>query len=333
MAHEIGEMFWHGDVPWHGRGRQARQPLTLDEALAQGGLNWNVRLVPTATADGAASPAGHRRAVVRSDRGPGHPARVVGVVHPGFRPLQNREGGELFDRLFYPGSRKYHTGGYLRDGEVVWLLARLPDDIRVGGDDIVETYLLYSNSHDGSQPIDIRLTTVRVVCRNTLSFALNGPGARAFRWRRRDDPSVIERVAVDFLQITTRQIRGQEKGFRELAARHCDEAAFARFVARLLPDPPPPQAAGAGGTAVSAWNTRCTNVAAARTALSNVRAEGIPARGIPPDMLTWCAANAVTGWVDHLQPTEGHRYAHALVGAGHRLKSHALKLAVEMSTN
>jgi phage/plasmid-like protein (TIGR03299 family) len=334
MAHEIGEMFWYGAVPWHGLGRQARQPLTLDEALAQGGLNWNVGLVPIATADGAASPAAHRRAVVRSDREPGHPARVVGVVHPGFRPLQNREGGELFDRLFHPGARKYHTGGYLRNGEVVWLLARLPEDIRVGGDDVVETYLLYSNSHDGSQPIDIRLTTVRVVCRNTLSFALNGHSARAFRWRHRDDPSVIERVAVDFLQLTTRQIREQEKNFRELAARHCDDAAFARFLARLLPDPPPPQSLGAGGTAVRAWNTRRTTVAAARAALTNVRTEGVPAREIPPDMPTWWGAvNAVTGWVDHLQRTGGDRYAHALFGTGKRLKSHALELAVEMSTN
>ena len=128
MAHEIGEMFWYGDVPWHGLGRQASQPLTLDEALAQGGLDWTVKLVPIATADGAASPAPHRMAVVREDRAPEHSARVVGVVHPAFRPLQNREGGELFDRLFDPGARKYHTGGYLRNGEVVWPLARLLPD-------------------------------------------------------------------------------------------------------------------------------------------------------------------------------------------------------------
>ena len=67
----------------------------------------------------------------------------------------------------------YHTGGYLKNGEVIWLLARLPSDIRVRGDDILETYLLFTNSHDGSVAIDIRLTTVRVVCQNTLSLALH----------------------------------------------------------------------------------------------------------------------------------------------------------------
>jgi hypothetical protein len=69
--------------------------------------------------------------------------------------------------------RVYHTGGYLRHGEVVWLLAKLPREIRGRGREPVETYLLFANSHDGSVAIDIRPTTVRVVCQNTLSMALN----------------------------------------------------------------------------------------------------------------------------------------------------------------
>ena len=227
MAHEIGEMSWYGDVPWHGLGRYVPQPLDLDDALAQGGLDWTVKLVPIVTADGASSPAPHRMAVVREDRAPAHPQRVVGVVHPGFRPLQNREGGELFDRLFDPGARKYHTGGYLRNGEVVWLLARLPEHIRVGGDDVVEIYLLYSNSHDGSQPIDIRLTTVRVVCRNTLSFALNGPSARAFRWRHRDDPSVVEREVKAFLDLAVPMLRSLDESRAVIALGPFNPARWA----------------------------------------------------------------------------------------------------------
>jgi len=332
MAHDIGEMFYYGSVPWHGLGRYVPQPLDLDDALAQGGLDWTVKLVPIATADGASSPAPHRMAVVREDRESKDPKRVVGVVHPGFRPLQNREGGKLFDRLFDPGTRKYHTGGYLKSGEVVWLLARLPADIRVGNDDVVEPYLLYSNSHDGSQPIDIRLTTVRVVCRNTLSFALNGHSARAFRRRHRDAPEVVEREAKAFLQLTTAQLREQEQRFRALAARPCDDAAFARFLAQLLPDPPSPRVIDPRGPAARAWTTRRANVAEARAVVTRIRGEGIPARDIPADAPTWWgAANAVTGWVDHLQPIRGDRYAHALFGAGDRLKSHALELATEMS--
>ena len=87
------------------------------------------------------------------------------------------------------------------------------------------------------------------------------------------------------------------------------------------------------GQVVRAWETRRANVADARAAVTCIRGEGIPGRGIPADPPTWWgAANAVTGWVDHLQPIRGDRYAHALFGAGDRLKSQALELAVEMST-
>ena len=331
MAHDIGEMFYFGDVPWHALGRKVAKPLTLDEALAQGGLDWTVKLVPIVTADGGSSPAPHRMAVVREDRAPEHPERVVGVVHPGFRPLQNCEGGELFDRLFDPGARKYHTGGYLRNGEVVWLLARLPEDIRVGGDDVVETYLLYSNSHDGSQPIDIRLTTVRVVCRNTLSFALRRGGARTFRWRHRDDPSVVEREAKAFLQLATDQVRESQKMLASLAARPCDEAAFRRFLATLFPDPSP-VAVNASVAASRGYETRLEKVVETRAAIERIRVQGLPDRDIPADAPTWWGAvNAVTAWVDHAQVVKGDRYAHALFGAGDRLKSTAYELATAAS--
>ena len=143
MAHNIGEMFYYGDRPWHTLGKRLEQPATLDEALKHGGLDWEVEFKPLAVAGEAESSAPHRRAVVRKDRKPGQAGRVIGVVHPGFGPLQNRAGAEMFDALLGQGQPIYHTGGYLKNGEVVWLLARLPRDIQVRGDDVVETYLLF----------------------------------------------------------------------------------------------------------------------------------------------------------------------------------------------
>ena len=143
MAHNIGEMFYYGERPWHRLGERLEQPATLEEALKHGGLDWEVELLPLAVADEPESKAPQRCAVVRKDRKPGQAGRVIGVVHPGFGPLQNRAGAEMFDALLGQGQSIYHTGGYLKNGEVVWLLARLPRDIQVRGDDVVETYLLF----------------------------------------------------------------------------------------------------------------------------------------------------------------------------------------------
>jgi len=113
-----------------------------------------------------------RKAIVRCDCPPGDEHRVLGVAHGGFSPVQNREAGLLFDAIFGQGKPIYHTGGYLGGSETVWLLARLDRTITVGGGDIVQPYALMANSHDGSMAFDIRLTTIRVVCQNTLSLAM-----------------------------------------------------------------------------------------------------------------------------------------------------------------
>ncbi|MBK6883033.1 MAG: DUF932 domain-containing protein [Flavobacteriales bacterium] len=97
---------------------------------------------------------------------------MFGVAHREFRPFQNRDAGLLFDAILGQGRRVYHTGGYLGDGEKVWLMAKLDKTLRIADNDIVELYALMANSHDGSMAFHIRLTTVRVVCQNTLSLAL-----------------------------------------------------------------------------------------------------------------------------------------------------------------
>ena len=57
--------------------------------------------------------------------------------------------------------------------------AKLPDRIRVIGDDITDKYLLLSNSHDGHGAVQVKFTPIRVVCNNTLTMALNrGPTLR-----------------------------------------------------------------------------------------------------------------------------------------------------------
>jgi phage/plasmid-like protein (TIGR03299 family) len=327
MAHEIGEMFWYGERPWHSLGRQVMQPATLDEALCAGGLAWEVALEPLRTARyGNAAP--QRRAVVRTDLAGDDDRRVLGVVHPAFRPLQNREGAELFHRLFDLGDRRYHTGGCLRDGQVVWLLAKLPDTITVEPLDPVETYALYSNSHDGTQAIDIRLTTVRVVCRNTLSQALGKCTADAFRRAHRLAPRALQVHAQGFFGATRRRIEATQSLYRRLAAARCGDEAFDRFLRTLLPDPKSPAGGPAGSAQQRAHATRTATLEGYRAAIRGIRTVGLQPLSLEPDPPTWWGAvNAVTGWVDHVQPLQGDRYAHAMLGAGDRLKRTALALA------
>ena len=190
MAHNIGKMFYFGEIPWHGLGTKLEKPATIEEAISAGGLDWTVSMQPLVLAGEHQSAVPQRQAIVRDDVLPGQPGRVLGAVHPNFKVLQNRDGAALFDSLFGKGASVYHTGGFLKKGEVVWLMAKLPKSIVLPGEDKLDTYLLFSNSHDGTLPIDIRLTTVRVVCNNTLTLALRKKD-QAHVFRREHEPEAV----------------------------------------------------------------------------------------------------------------------------------------------
>jgi len=42
MPADIGQMFYYGEIPWHGEGHRAEHPLNIEDALKYGGLDWEV---------------------------------------------------------------------------------------------------------------------------------------------------------------------------------------------------------------------------------------------------------------------------------------------------
>ncbi len=165
MAHEIDSMFYTGEKPWHKLGKELGQVATAAEALKAAGLDWTVAKKPLFLMDG--TPVDDHFAIVREDRNA--PLGVVGNV---YEPLQNKDAFSFFDAVVGSKEAIYHTAGSLRDGQYVWILAKLPGTIRVVKDDLIEKYLLLTNAHNGMKAARMMFTPIRVVCMNTHNVAI-----------------------------------------------------------------------------------------------------------------------------------------------------------------
>jgi phage/plasmid-like protein (TIGR03299 family) len=90
---------------------------------------------------------------------------------------QNAELFSFMDGFCRLAGGSLDTFGSLKNGRIVWALAKLGTDEYFPGDP-VEKYVLMRNAHGGPGALEILFTDVRAACENTLSAALEGAGCR-----------------------------------------------------------------------------------------------------------------------------------------------------------
>ena len=190
MAHNILEndqMMYNqqNGLPWHGLGNAHDGLATAENMLKLANLDWSVSLKPIMVGDVEAS---DYKAVVRDDTND-----VLSIMKNRYTPLQNTEALNFFDPIVERSEAIYETAGSIKNGRTVFLLAKLPGHIESVKDDIIEKYVLLTNSHDGTSPVVAKFTPVRVVCNNTLTLALKGDGETV---KIRHTATMIDRLQV-----------------------------------------------------------------------------------------------------------------------------------------
>lgn len=170
MAHEIeNEMIaFSGQTPWHGIGARLEAESTPEEFLKAAGLEWELNPFPLVArkSDGTTIPVPNKVAHVRSTDD-----KVMVVSGDRWRPLQNRDTLDFMRRYCEAGGAVMETAGGLRDGQIVWALAKINHSFEVRPGDRTDGYLLITSPHVVGQAITVRTTSVRVVCANTMAMA------------------------------------------------------------------------------------------------------------------------------------------------------------------
>ena len=179
MAHNISftngkhAFFSRKEIPWHRLGQIVEDALTSEEAIKAAGLDFDVIKCPAYAKFPEGSPERGKlipslNATVRTDNW-----EVLGHVGSRYEVVQNTDAFAFIDGIVGKKLAIFETAGALGKGERIFITAKLPNFIRLkGSDDIIEQYIIISNTHDGSGSVIAGFTPIRVVCNNTLNMAI-----------------------------------------------------------------------------------------------------------------------------------------------------------------
>ncbi len=313
MAHMVETMAYAGETPWHGLGVQVPSDLAPAQMLEKAGLDWTVQKVPAfADIGGYKTNVGWSALVRSSDQS------MLSVVSNDWNPVQNHEAFEFFHEYCATGDMEMHTAGSLRDGQIVWALAKIKDSFELFKGDTVESYLLFTNPHKFGQSIDVRFTPIRVVCNNTLTLSLNQKADRVVKKSHRTEFDAAQ--VKEQLGIATDKLAKYKEMAAFLGSKRYSEVNLKEYFNRVFPVLAYNKEKGPQRKDLSKSATRALDII--HTQPGAQFAEGS----------WWQAFNAVTYLTDHeIGRSADSRLQSAWFGANKNLKLKALETAVEFA--
>lgn len=313
MAHMIDEtsgaaaIAFVGTTPWHGLGQALTAGADIATWTREARLDYTVLESPVLYRTAAASEPElfkGRKVLHRSDTG-----GALAVVSDGYHVVQPAEVMGFFERLVGLGGFQLETAGALSYGRRVWALASVGEGADVVDGDVVKPYLLLGTSYDGTMATVAKFTTIRVVCNNTITAALNDTqGTVRVLHSERFDPEAV-RLELGIVANNWERFLVQS---RQLAKVEMSAIEADSFVAELL----------------KPYHSGRLDVTESR-AFKRIRAlfDGASIGNELAGASRWGMLNAVTELVDHERGrSDNTRLESAWFGTGAAIKARALEL-------
>jgi len=321
MAHGLEQkdgklsMFYAGsnETPWHRGGVfLGENAVTAEEAIKAANMEWEVSL-QNIQCDAIESTILGFKAVVRNDT-----EEVLGIRKQKYTPYQNKDAFKVLDPFIGEGKSVWHTAGVLGKGERIWILAKLPGQLEVTKNDIIDKYFLLTNSHDGSTGIKLMFTPIRVICQNTLQMALIGGQSSIMNIKHTKNHEIKIKQALKVLGLVEQIATDFEIDAKKMYEFKMSDADIDAYLAEII---------------------NITGEAKEKTKLyadkSYIRYRDYLEGGIGTDIpgvkgSLWGAYNAVTEAIDHTDRKIKNHLQYSQFGAGAVIKDKAWKSAKKL---
>lgn len=344
------EMAWTGRTPWHGLGQKMPAGAPMEAWCQQAGLDWTIRSaavefqvdgMPGQFVDDSVyerrrfgNRLPNRQVLYRSDTHQG-----LAVVSDRYKVVQPSQVMDFFEWYVERNAFAMSAAGTMRGGAILWATAQTGNNAALPDGDELAQYVLMSTSCDASSSTEVRLTSVRVVCANTLAEAKEDRASikirhsamydedrvrREFNMRHLGDIRLPFNAFVETARdLAARQVNGRKASDYLVAVVHRMRHGFLHShqgVDRLMRDLP--------------TGTERQKIEEAHAYQSMMRL--FDGGGMGSDLkgsrgTVWGLLNAVTEYVDHHEKGRkqhpADRYFSAWMGRGHALKQEALALA------
>jgi phage/plasmid-like protein (TIGR03299 family) len=324
MAHNIDvstgkpAMAYVGEEPWHGLGEKLTSGATIEKWINAARLEWQILRTPVCYHfNDTMMEVPDRHVLMRSDTGV-----ALSVVSDSYCIVQPKEVIEFYRELVAGSAFSLETAGALDEGRKIWGLARSKFSRKILDKDQVDAFLLLASSCDKSLATTVAFTSVRVVCQNTLGFAMEDvqgkPPKKCFKIAHN------QRFNWDEAKNTLGLIESAWNAFmnnvEKLAEKNVTQNEADKFFESLF-------LSGKKENEILS-NKAIVEIQNMKSAFANGRGQQLSTA----KDTTWGLVNAVSFYVDHLKKnkSQSERLDSAWFGSGALLKDKAWDIAIEM---
>lgn len=226
---------WYTTASWINK---ENQNFKAKEILEKAQLDWQVVHSPitsTVLTDNGVTTLEIPKKVATTRINKDGTASVLGITSPTYSIVQNDSIVHLVDQVMYESGAIMKSAGELRGGKKIFFAAQLPNNLEITNKNIdpVDTMLIATNTHDGTDALRFKVMHFRQICSNGM-HAWTNINSVAFRHTSRMDVTVGNiRKALGVIMKAQEEFNNLSV---ELINKTISNSEFYNIVKKLLPE-------------------------------------------------------------------------------------------------